>query len=73
MHLATFYCAQLEIFPQLEKSALKILVLFAIIYLRETGFSTPVSINTKPRNRLDPENDMRVAITEKGTTFQVDH
>ena len=73
MHLDTFWCAELEIFPQLEKRALKILVLFATIYLCETGFSTPVSINTKPKNRLNPGDDMRVAITEKGTTFQVDH
>ena len=73
MHLATFWCAQLQMFPQLEKSALKILVLFATTYLCETEFSTPVSINTKPRNRLDPGDDMSVAITEKRTTFQVDH
>ena len=71
MHLATFWCAQLEMFPQLEKSALKILVLFATIYLCETGFSTPVSINTKPKNCLDPGDDMRVAITKKEPRFKL--
>ena len=71
MYLATFWCAQLEMFPQLEKSALKILVLFATTYLCEIGFSTPVSINTKPRNRLDPGDDMGVAITEKEPRFKL--
>ena len=51
----------------------KIIVPFATTYFCETGFSTLVSLKTKPRNRLDPGDDMRVAITKKGTTFQVDH
>ena len=73
MHLATFCCAQLEMFSQLAKSALKILVPSATTYLCKTGFSTLLSIKTKPRNRLDPGDDMCVAITKKGTTFQVGH
>ena len=44
MHLATFWCVQLEMFPQLAKGALKILVPFATTYLCETGFSIFVSI-----------------------------
>ena len=71
MHLATFCCAQLEMFPQLAKSALKILVPFAKTYLCETGFSTLVNIKTKPRNRLDPGDDMRVAITKKEPRFNL--
>ena len=71
MHLATFWCPQLQMFPQLAKSALKILVLFATIYLCETGFSTPVSINTKPRNCWDPGDDMSVVITEKESRFKL--
>ena len=39
MHLATFWCAQLKMIPQLAKIALKILVSFATTYLCETGFS----------------------------------
>ena len=73
MHLATFWCAQPEMFPQLAKCALKILVVFATAYLCGTGFSTLLSIKTKPRNRLDPGDDICVAITKKGTTFQVGH
>ena len=44
MYLATFLCAQLEMFPQLAKSALKYLVPFATICLYETGFSALASI-----------------------------
>ena len=52
-------------FPQLVKSALKILVSFATTHLCETGFSTLVSIKTEARNRLNPGDDMHVAITKK--------
>ena len=69
MHLATFWCAQLEMFPQLEKNALKILAPFATTYPCETRFSTLASIKTKPRNRLDPGDDMRLAITKKEPRF----
>ena len=58
-------------FPQLAESALNILVPFATTYLCESGFSTLVSIKTKPRNRLDPEDDMRVAITKKEPRFKL--
>ena len=71
MYLATFWCAQLEMFPQLAKNALKILVTFAAAYLCETGFSTLVSLKTKPRNRLDPGDDMRLAITKKEPRFRL--
>ena len=73
MHLATSWCAQLEMFPQLAKSSLKIKILvpFATTYLSETGFSTLVSIKTKPRNRFDPGDDMRVAITKKEPRFNL--
>ena len=70
MHLATFWCAQLKMFPQLAKSALKILVPFATTYLCETGFSTLVNIKTKPRNRLDPD-DILVVITKKEPRFNL--
>ena len=58
-------------FPQLAKSALKILVPFATTYLCEIGFSTLVNIKTKPRNHLDPGDDMRVAITKKEPRFNL--
>ena len=71
MHLAAFWCAQLEMFPQLAKSSLNILVPFATTYLCESGFSTLVSIKTKPRNRLDPGDDMHVAIAKKEPRFKL--
>ena len=73
MHLATVWCAQLEMFPQLAKSALKIKILvpFATNNLSKTGFSTLVSIKTKPRNCFDPGDDMRVAITKKESRFKL--
>ena len=71
MDLATLWCAQLEMFPQFVKSALKILVPFATTYLCKTGFSTLVSMKTKPRNRLDPGDDMRVASTKKEPRFKL--
>ena len=66
MHLATFWCAQLEMCSQLAKV---LLVPFATIYLCQTGFPTVVSIKTKPRNRLKPGDDMRVAVIKKEPHF----
>ena len=63
--------AQLEMFPQLAKSDLKILVFLATTYLCETEFSTLVNIKTKPRNRLDPGNDMHVTNTKKEPRFNL--
>lgn len=65
MQLDTFWCAQLNTFPQLAESTLEILVPFATTYFCETGFSTLVHIKTKDRNRLDASDDMRVAISKK--------
>jgi len=65
MQLDTFWCAQLNTFPQLAERALEVLVPFATTYLCETGFSTLVHIKTKARNRLDASDDMRVAISKK--------
>ena len=71
MHLATFWCEQLEMFPLLAKNALNIPMPFATTYLCESGFSTLVSIKTKPRNRLDAGDDMRVAIIKKERRFKL--
>ena len=71
MHLATFWYAQIEMFPQLVKSALKILVFFPTTYLCETGLSTLVSVKTEARNRLNPGDDIHVAITKKEPRFKL--
>ncbi|GFY26157.1 zinc finger BED domain-containing protein 5 [Trichonephila clavipes] len=49
--------------PVLCKNAIRLLIQFASTYLCETGFSKLVSIKTKYRSRLNPEDDMRIAIS----------
>ncbi|CAM1323979.1 ZBED8 (predicted) [Pycnogonum litorale] len=71
MQLDTFWCTQLNTFPQLAEIALEILVPFATTYLCETGFSTLVRIKTKARNRLNASDDMRVAISKKEPRFSM--
>ncbi|XP_067143100.1 zinc finger BED domain-containing protein 5-like [Centruroides vittatus] len=50
-------------YPVLCKNAIRVLIQFASTYLCETGFSKLVSIKTKYRSRLNPEDDMRIAIS----------
>lgn len=73
MQLDTFWCAQLNTLSQLAERALEVLVPFATTYLCKTGCSTLLHIKTKARNGLDAKDDMRVAISQKRTSFQHDH
>ena len=66
-----FWASQLETYPVLAEKALTVLVPFATTYLCETGFSCLVRIKTKSRNRLDPQHDMRVALSTKTPRFDV--
>ncbi|GFT37544.1 zinc finger MYM-type protein 6 [Trichonephila clavipes] len=50
-------------YPVLCKNAIRLLIQFASTYLCETGFSKLVSIKTKYRSRSNPEDDMRIAIS----------
>ncbi len=43
---------------------------FATTYLCEAGFSPLVDIKTKKRNRLEPEGDLRLALTNKLLCFE---
>ncbi|GFW71409.1 zinc finger BED domain-containing protein 5 [Trichonephila clavipes] len=45
------------------KNAISLLIQFASTYICETGFSKLVSIKTKYRSHLNPEDDMRIAIS----------
>ena len=45
--------------------ALRVIVRFSSTYLCEAAFSTLVFIKNKYRNRMDVENDMRCALSEK--------
>ena len=64
MQLDTFWCTQLNAFPQLAKAALKVLVPFATNYLSQSGFSTLLHLKIKARNLSEPDEDMRVDISK---------
>ena len=69
--LENFWASQLETYPVLAKKALTMLVPFATTYLCVTGFSCLVHIKTKSRNCLEPQHDMRVALSTKTPRFDV--
>jgi hypothetical protein len=61
--LTEFWCAMRRSYPNVALLAFRVLVPFASTYLCESGFSTLLQINTKARNRLDVQDDMRLALT----------
>jgi len=65
IQLDTFWCTQLNAYPQLTKTALKVLVPFATNYLCQSGFSTLLHFKSKAKNLSEPDEDMRVAISNK--------
>ena len=70
MSCNSFWCSQLESFPNLARRALLNLFPFATIYQCESGFSTLVNIKTKNRNELNVEHDMRFALSKASPTFE---
>lgn len=67
--LEEFWCAALDMFPRLGGKALRVLIPFATTYLCECGFSSLLSIKTKSRNRLNPQADLRIAVSKKVPRF----
>uniref|UniRef100_UPI00358E7D1C protein FAM200C-like n=1 Tax=Myxine glutinosa TaxID=7769 RepID=UPI00358E7D1C len=67
--LEEFWCAALDMFPRLGGKALRVLISFATTYLCESGFSSLFSIKTKSRNRLNPQADLRIAVSKKVPRF----
>ena len=69
MELTTFWCHQLNVFPLLAERALNVVVPFVTKYLCESGFSALLHIKTKARNRLNPGDDMRLALSKTVPRF----
>jgi len=65
MQLDTFWCMQLNVSPQLAKAALKVLVPFATNNIRQSSFSSLLHLKSKTRNLSEPDEDMRVATSNK--------
>ena len=62
--LSTFWCQQMEKYPVIAKKSLDLFVPFVTTYLCEQSFSRMLDIETKKRNRLCCENDMRLALSK---------
>lgn len=61
---AKFWMSLRNEYPQLSEKAILTLIPFASTYLCETGFSKLAAIKTKQRSRLNPEDDMRLALSD---------
>lgn len=62
-NLDAFWIERLQDAPTLATRALNVLISFSTSYRCEQGFSTIVGLKTKKRNRLDVENDARIALS----------
>ncbi|XP_076065235.1 zinc finger BED domain-containing protein 5-like [Oratosquilla oratoria] len=61
--LGVFWTAAKKEKPMLGCEAVKMLLPFATTYTCESGFAALTAIKTKRRNRLQPEHDLRVALS----------
>lgn len=68
--LEAFWALCLSTYPNIAKKALEIVMPFSTTYLCEIGFSCLLTIKTKYRNRLDPQSDLRLAISTKSPQFE---
>ena len=62
-NICKFWISVSEEYKELFQQSLKILVQFRSTYLCESGFSALTTIKTKYRNRLNIEDDMRLALS----------
>ena len=62
--LTEFWCAMRHSYPNVALLSLRVLVPFASTYISESGFSTLLQIETKARNKLGVQDDMRLALTQ---------
>jgi hypothetical protein len=56
-------------FSHLSRKAVNVILLFAISYLCETGFSAVTGIRMKYHSMINSENDLRAAITKLQPQF----
>jgi hypothetical protein len=68
--LGNFWASLMRSKPTLAGEAMKSLLPFATTYLAEQGFSALTVIKTKYRGRLQPGNDMRLALTTIKPRFE---
>ncbi|XP_023210685.1 zinc finger BED domain-containing protein 5-like [Centruroides sculpturatus] len=68
-NIDVFWMKRKQMYPELARETLKLLVPFATSYLCEITFSSMVDIKTKKRNRLQLENDLVVCVSKNKTTF----
>ena len=54
----------LQSYPKLSTEAVRVIVPFTSIYLCESGFFILMHIKSKARNKLDVDDEMRLAITK---------
>jgi len=69
-NLIEFWCTLTQAYPRAVSRSMQFLIPFATTYLCESGFSSMVTIKTKSRNRLDIEDDMRVALSNTVPDFK---
>lgn len=63
LSLPHFWCKMLEPYPEVAQYAIKLLLPFASTWSCETGFSALTAMKYKTRNRLNVENDLRLALS----------
>ena len=68
--LEDFWCVVMEAFPNLAKEAIRITITFATTYFCESGFSAMMYMKNKHRNRLQLEDDLRVALSKTELLFE---
>ena len=62
--LSNFAAPMAQFFSKLSTEASLVIVLFASTYLFESGFSAFMNIESKARNQLNVEDNLRLAITK---------
>ena len=70
-NVTEFWCSLTHAYPRLVKRAMVALLPFATSYLCESGFSALLANKTKQRNRLNVQDDMRVALSKTIPQFHV--